>query len=241
MLNFLIFIVFASYVVVGQESKDILSLSLNHTVQFPAGDLKTRFGHNSNINGTVLYEFNEIILSAELGGIFGSQVKENNLFNAIDGNNGNLISQNGEIPTIRLFQRGGYMDVSIGKYIKIGNQQKSRIVISIGLGYLYHKIFIETLTTELPQLNNDIIKGYDRLCGGLFTKQFLGYRLKSEKSNVQFLIGCEFMQAFTKDLRQYNYTIQEEVSINRKDYLLGLKTGFIIPINQRKTGKYYYY
>ena len=28
-----------------------------------------------------------------------------------------------------------------------------------GVGYIYHKIFIETLTIQLPQLDDELIKG----------------------------------------------------------------------------------
>ena len=110
-------------------------------------------------------------------------LKETNLFDAIDGNNGTLISQNGEIPTIRLFERGAHMEICGGKYFSVESEKReSGIMISIGTGYMYHKIFIETLTTALPQLNDELIKGYDRLCGGLLTKQFIGYLHFSKKN-----------------------------------------------------------
>ena len=249
MYRYLIFTILFTSISICQEIEEktiednIIMFSLNHALQIPGGDLAKRFGNNSDISGTIMYKMkNNLLLSLETGFLFGGQVKENNLFNAIDGNNGSLISQNGEIPIIRLFQRGTRMDFNIGKYFTIPMEKsESGIVISIGIGYLYHKIFIETLTIELPQLNEELIKGYDRLCAGITTKQFIGYMHFSKKNNIRYLIGLESIQAFTKSLRGYNYNTQSIDNAQRKDYLFGFKTGFIIPINQRKVERYYIY
>ena len=244
----IIFLLFSSILIsqdVKQEIKeesDIL-LSINHSFQIPAGDLANRFGNNSDISISMIYKNkHDFIISLDGGLIVGPNVKEDNLFESIDGNDGVLISQNGEIPIIRLFERGGHLDINVGKYFKFPTQQnESGILLSIGFGYIYHKILIETIITELPQLNEELLKGYDRLCGGLLTKQFIGYVYFSEKNNIRFLLGLETMQGFTKDLREYNYTTQIHVTQKRIDHLIGIKSGFIIPIKKRNTGKYYYY
>ena len=91
----------------NQEKNNILFLSVNHTFQIPAGDLAKRFGSNSDVSLTLSYKTNnDFIFEINGGFLFGPTVKETNLFDAIDGNNGTLISQNGETPTIRLFERG---------------------------------------------------------------------------------------------------------------------------------------
>ncbi len=249
MYRHLIFTILFTSIIFCQENNDkiknenLIFFSLNHSIQFPGGDLAKRFGSNSDVSGTFMYKTQKnIIFNVESGFLFGNNVKDNALFNAIDGDNGSLISQNGEIPTIRLFQRGGHVDFNIGKYIKLKNKNSdSGILISIGMGYLYHKIFIETLTIELPQLSEELLKGYDRLSAGIATKQFIGYLHFSKKNNIRYLIGLESIQAFTQSLRGYNYNSQSIDNFKRKDYLFGLKTGFIIPINQRKVERYYIY
>ena len=246
---FSIIILLCSSILISQESKqeikeesDIL-LSISHIFQIPAGNLANRFGNNSDISVSMIYkDKRDFVITLEGGIIFGPEVKENNLFESINGDNGVLISQNGEIPIIRLFERGGHVDVNFGKYFQLVDEKhESGMLLSIGLGYLYHKIFIETIVTELPQLNEELLKGYDRLCGGLLIKQFIGYLYFSKKNNIRFLLGIETIQGFTKDLREYNYTTQTYVNQKRVDHLIGLKSGFIIPIKKRNTGKYYYY
>ena len=249
MYRYLIFTILFTNISICQEiekktkGENVIMFSLNHSFQIPSGDLAKRFGNNSDVSGTIMYKTkNNLLFNLETGFLFGEHVKENNLFNAIDGDNGSLISQNGEIPIIRLFQRGARMDFNIGKYLTIPmKNSESGILISIGMGYLYHKIFIETLTIDLPQLNEELIKGYDRLCAGITTKQFIGYMHFSKKTNIRYLIGLESIQAFTKSLREYNYNTQSIDDVQRKDYLFGFKTGFIIPINQRKVERYYIY
>ena len=227
----------------GQKTNHSILLSINHAFQFPYGDMSKRFGNNSDISSTIMYKTsNNWMINLEGGFLFGPTVKENNIFNSIDGNNGDLINPVGEIPTIRLFERGAHLDISVGKYFSLKNKKhESGLVLSLGSGYMYHKIFIETITSELPQLNEELLKGYDRLSGGILLKQFFGYYFFSNRTNIRFFIGLEAIQGFTKNLRGYNYNTQTYVDTKRKDYLFGLKYGLIIPLKKRNTGKYYYY
>ena len=226
----------------SEQTSNIL-FSINHAFQIPGGDLSDRFGYNSDISLSTLYRSNNnFTINLEGGFLFGPTVKENNIFNAIDGDDDELISQNGEIPTIRFFERGAHLDISVGKYFPISTKNnESGIIASIGTGYIYHKILIETIVTELPQLNEELLKGYDRLCGGMLIKQFVGYFYFSQKNNIRFFLGLEAVQAFTKDLREYSYTTQSYINTKRIDHLIGLKCGFMIPIKKRNTGKYYYF
>ena len=118
----------ASQEMVDKNNSSTFLFSLNHSLQVPAGDLSKRYGNSSNISSSLMYKTKkDMFLSFEFGFNFGSNVKESNIFESIDGNNGYLISQNGEIPTIRLFQRGGTADISAGKFLKF-NSKKTIVV-----------------------------------------------------------------------------------------------------------------
>ena len=72
------------------------------------------------------------------------------------------------------------------------------LVFYFGLEWAIYIIkFIETLTVELPQLNEELIKGYDRLRAGFTTKQFIGYMYFS-KNNIRYLIGIESTKLLLK-------------------------------------------
>lgn len=234
--------------ILSQESQipintQTIFFSINHAYQTPVGNLSNRFGHNSDISFTLAYlAKNNILVNLEAGFLFGPTVKEPTLFQLIDGDNGNLISQNGEIPTIRLFERGGHIDLNCGKFFEFKNtKNRSGIVLTFGLGYIYHKIFIETLVTQLPQINETLLKGYDQLHGGIVSKEFIGYMHLSKLNNIRFLIGLEAMQGFTKNLRGYNYDTQLFTDNTQIDHLIGIKCGIIIPIKQRSVERYYYF
>ena len=119
--------------ILSQESQipintQTIFFSINHSYQIPAGNLANRFGHNSDISFTLAYlAKNNILVNLEAGFLFGPTVKEPTLFQLIDGDNGNLISQNGEIPTIRLFERGGHIDLNGGKFSTVEAFKEEKI------------------------------------------------------------------------------------------------------------------
>ena len=116
----------------------------------------------------------------------------------------------------------------------------SGIVPSIGFGYVYHKILIETLLGEIPQLNEDLIKGYDRLSGGFSLKQSFTFMYLSDNNMKNFNIGIELIECWARDLRNYNYTYNN-IPKKRFDVFIGLKFEWIVPLKKRTTSNYYYY
>ena len=106
---------------------------------------------------------------------------------------------------------------------------------------MYHKIRIEDIGNNSPQLSADMLKGYDRLSMGFTTSQFIGYRHFSNNHKINFFVGVEFIQAFTQDVRMYDYNSQTSYEDNRVDLLSGLKFGWIIPLHKKSDNQYYYY
>ena len=174
--------------------------------------------------------------------IIGNDIRENNIFENIDGNDGEIINMDGQIPIIRLFERGAQLHFDLGKKIDLNiNNSETGIIPSFGIGYVYHKIFIETLMGEIPQLNEDLQKGYDRLTGGFSLKQSLMFMYLSNNEKINFHIGLEIIECWTKDLRIQNYSTGTTESKNRFDVFIGLKAGWILPLRKRTTSSFYYY
>jgi len=227
---------------IGDET-NIFMFALNYSHQFPEFDLKNRFGPNSAIGISLTKKNNSNYLFTFSGNwIIGNNIKEENIFNPIDGNNGDIINIDGQIPIIRLFERGAQLHFDFGKKIELNiNNAESGIIPSFGLGYVYHKIFIETLMGEIPQLNENLLKGYDRLTGGFSLKQSIMFMYLSNNQKINFHIGLEIIECWTKDLRIQNYSTGITENENRFDLFIGLKAGWILPLRKRTTSSFYYY
>ena len=64
----------------------------------------------------------------------------------------------------------------------------------------------------------------------------------SKRNSVKYNIGVEFINAFTKNRRTYDFAAMEEYDNNLKtDELIGFKFGIIIPINRSNEEKFHYY
>ena len=71
--------------------------------------------------------------------------------------------------------------------------------------------------------------------------QFIGYLFTHPTLLVNFYAGFNFMQAFTKSIRGYNYDMLEYDNALRQDFSMGIKLGWIIPIYQNNKAKQYYF
>ena len=230
----------------SQEKSDqtnIFMFSLNYSYQIPEFDLKERFGPNSTIGFSLSKKNNtNYVFSFSANSIIGNDIREPNIFDPIDGNNGEIINIDGQIPIIRLFQRGAQVHFDIGKKIKLNlKNSSSGIIPTFGLGYIYHKIFIETLMGEIPQLNDELKKGYDRLSGGISLKQSILFMYLSNNEKINFHLGLEVIESWTSDLRVQNYTTGSVENKKRFDMFIGVKFGWILPLKKRTTSSFYYY
>jgi hypothetical protein len=125
-------------------------------------------------------------------------------------------------------------------FTRFGNNANSGIWVSGGLGFMAHKIRIESLYDVVSQLEGDYRKGYDKLSMGFSTRQFVGYLFQSNYRLIRFYGGFEFVQGFTMNMRNYNFDTGGPETDLRFDLLNSFKVGWIIPISQRTRGEFYY-
>jgi hypothetical protein len=60
------------------------------------------------------------------------------------------------------------------------------------------------------------------------------------RRRVNFFIGIEAVQAFTKNRRSFNFDTRSSDDSERSDRLLGLKAGWIIPLYKKVPNAYYF-
>lgn len=214
----------------------------SYAFQLPAGDMKDRFGVNSNAGIDFMVKNKKNwIFGADFHYIFGTDIKEKSILDGMKTDQGEIIGQDGQYADIALFERGYTTCVKIGKVFALGKPNKnSGIVFTTGGGFMQHKIRFDVSNNTAPQLTKETKKGYDRLTNGFMFEHFLGYMLLSNKRLSNFYAGLEVTHAFTKNRRSYNWDTMERDTQNRYDVLYGIRIGWIIPFYKR-AGKTYYY
>ncbi len=210
----------------------------------PGGDLKEKFGASTNINlGFHHKTKSNWTFGTQVSFITGGNVKnESELLSNIISSTG-AIGSDGRTTTTAIDERGMNFSALIGKVYPIfGPNKNSGLWVQFGLGYIYHKIKIEDIEASTPILVDDeILKGYDQLTSGLSTNQGIGYVHLSNRKIVNFYVGLEFIQGFTKNRRKYSYLDMKKVEGSNFDSLIGIKLGWFIPTYKRESDKYHLY
>ena len=218
--------------------------------QLPGGHLKETFKGNFNLGTWITYKTSSNwTLSVNFNYMFGSK------FRSYEPENlrkyfGDIITTfnyivDGEGKPSDVFCEGRYWNVggSLGKVIPIGPWKNSGIWVSLGAGYISHKIHITTPDNRFPQLSEEYRKGYDRRSGGFYTTQFVGYLFMRKRRVASFFAGIELYEMWTKPSRTYIFTEGPTDEMKNKfSILTGFKIGWIVPLyEKKKTIKYYTY
>ncbi len=219
---------------------------VQYGANFSEGDLKDRFGFLNHIGIFAGYKTHRNwVYGLDANFIFGSDssVKITGIFDNLRDSKGNISDVNGDVAVVRSMPRGLHVNGEIGKVFPVlSPNPNSGIYVRAGVGWLIHKIRIETQDHVVPQLELDYRKGYDRLTSGLNTSQFLGYAFMADQGAVNFYAGFYAQQGFTYNRRTLFFDQPEaEVSTDtRVDIQYGLRVGWMIPIYKRKPQEFYF-
>ncbi len=208
----------------------------------PGGDMKKRFGNDYGVQAVVgVKTAKNWTYSVQGGFISGNTIKEHGLLGGISTGSGTIIGQDGRTADVRLFERGYHISVSFGKVISFKKPNpNSGIWINGGVGFIQHKIRIETIGNNVVELKKPYRKGYDRLTNGIIAEEFLGYVYYGNRKLINFYAGFNFIQGFTAGRRDYQYDTMQPYNEKRLDLLYGIKLGWILPF-YTNPDKYYYY
>jgi hypothetical protein len=226
---------------IRDSSISFVMIGVTAAYQFPSGDMADRFGNNMNVGAVFQWKFkNNWIAGIEGNFLFSDDVKENNILNKYMTPDGNIIDGNGQYSEVSLSQRGLKIDLKAGKIFPLfGPNKNSGVMTTLGIGYLQHKIYIDTFGNPIPYLEGDYTKGYDRLTTGVCLTAFLGYVNFSNSKLVNFYAGFEFTQGFTKNRRSMNFDTGLKDDKSRMDMLFGFRLGWVFPIYKRIADKSY--
>lgn len=207
-------------------------LGISFAMHNPSGDLKDRFGSSNTFGFNASYKFNRnIYFQTGVDILFGSNVKENGILDSLIGKSKELINNQGNFSTIRLYERGYTYHLNIGKIIPLSRlNPNSGLLLTGGIGFIQHKIKFIFNKSTLPQLEDNYFKGYDRLTNGIMFRGFIGYQRIAENGMFNFFAGIEFLKGNTYNRRELNYDTRVKDTRLRNDILTGLKLGIQIKI-----------
>jgi hypothetical protein len=208
----------------------------------PAGDMVKRFGADLNLGGSYLYKTrSNWIFGLESNYFFGQNVKED-VTRQLKNAEGFITDNEGYPADLRINERGFGTHIVLGKVFKFFSPNpNSGLMVSIGGGYLQHKVNLYDANQRIAAVKGDLKHGYDRLSGGLSLTQFIGYLYLSENRISNFYFGFESYQAFTKSFRKLNYDSGLPDTGERLDILHGFRLGWILPLYRKKPDEFYYY
>ncbi len=215
-----------------------------YSYQFPGGDLAQQFGSNSSIGGGLLFKTaNNWLIGAEGNFMFGQSVKNgDDLLKGISTRDGYLIDANGYIADVVYYERGYNIIARFGKVVSLlAPNPNSGFTVMAGLGYIQDKIRIHNPGNTAPQLLGDYIKGYDRLNGGIALTASLGYIYLGNSRLLNFSVGFEFMQAWTKPYRERDFDTGKQDTRKLSSQFYGIKVAWNIPLYKRTPKEFYLY
>ncbi|MBA3646942.1 MAG: hypothetical protein H0W62_00060 [Chitinophagales bacterium] len=249
-LYFLSVILFIGFHTNAQVTSNFIDTTLNakllylgYALQLPAGDMSDRFGANNNIGAGINFKLgNNWLLGAEFNFIFGGRVKEDSILNKLLTSTGGIVGTNGNYETIFLSERGYSLMGKFGKIVPVFHSNpNSGISLMIGAGFLQHKIKFEDPNHQVPEVDDDYAKGYDRLTNGFAISQSLGYIHLDKRKLVNFSISAEALEGFTQNRRDWNFDQMQKDNSKRLDVLIGLKLAWLIPFYGKNEERIYTY
>ena len=218
-------------------------ITASYAYQLPGGDLADRFGHNSTIGMSITRRTSANLLLGVKGGfLFGNKVVEPGVIANVINSAGQVVDQDGAMADVFLMQRGWNAFITAGRMFPTARSKgRSGITAEVGAGYLRHKVRVQTQQNVVPQLENDYLRGYDRLTAGPAALLQVGYQYLSPKRRANFHMALELVAGFTQPLRAFNFDTETFNQRNRLDLLTGLRIGWTLPIDRSEDERYFLY
>ena len=218
-------------------------IDMSYAFQIPGGDLSARFGVNSNMGLSVFYKTKKNRLyGIGTSFIFSSNVRETDMIETYQDKDEIPLGLSGLPADIFFYQRGFTLEAKVGQVFSTGiDNPNSGFMVILGAGIMQHNIRIEDDNADIPMMNfRQNKKGYDRMTFGPMLSQFVGYRHLSNRRLINFFAGFEFMQGFTRNVREVQYDIGFTDQSRRLDLLYSIRVGWTLPLYKKAPQEFYF-
>lgn len=215
------------------QATSFMGLNTTFGIHQPAGKLAERFGMDMHVGGGIEYISlsKGWIIGGDIFYMFGKDVKEDVLKNMRTAD-GAILGDIGTYASVDLRERGLYCGMNGGRLFKLSDNGNriGGVRLTLSVGFLQHKIRIQDNSNSAPQLQSPYTEGYDRLTNGFALSQFIGYQMISRDKTINFFIGLDFTEGFTRNRRVFNFDTRQVDDKKRLDMLYGIRAGWFIPL-----------
>ncbi len=242
-----LFILGGTGVLRAQSIKDTSLLmnmfSFHVSGHLPGGDIAKRYGMNMGVGGSYMLKLKSgWTLGADFTYFSGNNFKEDSIFDGLRDQYDVFINIFGEIGEAAFYERGFYTGLRAGKLFPvIGPNPNSGLLFMASGGLLQYKTLIHQDGKDIPYIIEEYSKGYDRLTNGFGISEFIGYLHLDNHEPINFYVGFEFHQAWTKNRRDWNFDTMSKDNTLKKDFLFGIRFGWIFPVNKNTDDTFYFY
>lgn len=225
-----------------KEAKDGLIISANVSFDLPMASMAERFGASTRVGPSLMYKTkSNLLIGLKADFIFGNQINEPGFLSNIKAQDGSLLSAQGYRTYTTVLERGYLIGFQVGKLFPFDNDHQEHALLALAsVGFMQHKILISNRTQDIPQLDGDYVKGYDRLANGIFLEQFVGWNHFTERGFINGCIGLDFLIGFNQGRRDYLFDVMKPGNENRIDILSGIRLQWYIPAFKRRSEDYYF-
>lgn len=221
-------------------------VSIQYGFNLTGADLAQRHGHFNHIGFFAGHKTRRNwVYGIDGSFMFGSDVTPGvtEMFDHLTDDKGTITDQNGDQAIVVTASRGMNINGNVGKILPVfGSNPNSGIYVSLGAGWIAHKIRVETQEHVVPVIELDYRKGYDRLVQGFTTNQFIGYAFLSSRSFLKFYGGFYVQQGITYERRTifFDEPDYQVPTTPRFDLQYGVRVGWLIPIYPRQPQDFYF-
>lgn len=214
----------------AQPPQGIL-LDFSYGGHLPLGDLAENFNYMFSLGGKAQFIFSNNLAVGLVGDhLFADKIGRDVVAN-LRQEEGLITDRFGELAEVQQGMRGFFLGASVSYLIPmLKNYKRSGIEVRVEGGYLQHWIRFRTVGGHIYALSGDYRRGYDRMTSGVAFRQYVGYRHLARNRFFNFYGGFDFMQAFTRNRRGFNFDTGQADTKNRLDLLVGVRVGLTIPI-----------
>lgn len=202
-------------------------IDLYYGMHQPGADMVEDYFHNFSFGGNVQFlSDNNWLFGLNGQTLFADRARED-VLEMLRMNEGFIINSRGQLADATLGMRAIYGGAHLGRLISIGkSDSRMAIQIEAGPGYLLHWTRVRIVGDDIPNLEEEDIKGYDRRTTGLALREFIGFRYMMRSSLFNLFAGFEAIQGFTQNRRDWNYHSLSADNEPRLDLFWGFRIGF---------------